>query len=112
MINHKALEAAAKALAAVQQPEIQAEYAWRVQDTAGRVELLNEAKAAVSAYLSAATAIEYAGSHKHGGLETTDEDGYPFESAEHVRENYADYPNCTPMHRLVTEWQELNKDMQ
>ncbi|WP_346921921.1 hypothetical protein [Glutamicibacter creatinolyticus] len=62
---------------------------------------------AVSAYLAAATTIEYAGNHKHAGIETVDEGGDPFESAEHVRENYVDYPNCQPVYRLVTEWQEL-----
>lgn len=53
-LNPEALEASAKALVAVQQPEVQGEYAWRVQDATGRTELLHEAAAAVSAYLAAA----------------------------------------------------------
>jgi len=51
-LDQQALEAAAKALVAVQQPEVQGEYAWRVQDAAARTELLDEASAAVSAYLA------------------------------------------------------------
>lgn len=51
-LNPAALEAAAKALLAVQQPEVSAEYAWNVQFEDGRDELRNEARAAVSAYLS------------------------------------------------------------
>ncbi|PRA13308.1 hypothetical protein CQ010_01290 [Arthrobacter sp. MYb211] len=53
-LNPDALEAAAKALLAVQQPEVSAEYAWNVQFEDGRDELRNEARAAVTAYLAVA----------------------------------------------------------
>lgn len=53
-LNPAALEAAAKALLAVQQPEVSADYAWNVQFEDGCDELRNEARAAVSAYLAAA----------------------------------------------------------
>ncbi|HJX78578.1 hypothetical protein [Glutamicibacter sp.] len=52
-LNQDALEAGAKALLAVQQPEVSADYAWNVQFEDGRDELRNEARAAVSAYLGA-----------------------------------------------------------
>lgn len=52
-LNPDALEAAAKALLAVQQPEVSADYAWNVQFEDGRDELRNEARTAVSAYLGA-----------------------------------------------------------
>lgn len=51
-LNPAALEAAAKALLAVQQPEASADYAWNVQFEDGREELRNEARAAVSAYFA------------------------------------------------------------
>ena len=53
-LNPDALEAAAKALLAVQQPEVSAEYAWNVQFEDGLDELRNEARAAVSAYFAVA----------------------------------------------------------
>ncbi|NQD40528.1 hypothetical protein [Glutamicibacter halophytocola] len=56
-LNPDALEAAAKALLAVQQPEVSADYAWNVQFEDGRDELRNEASAAVSAYLAVAQPV-------------------------------------------------------
>lgn len=56
-LNPDALEAGAKALLAVQQPEVSADYAWNVQFEDGRDELRNEARAAVSAYLAVAQPV-------------------------------------------------------
>ena len=56
-LNPDALEAGAKALLAVQQPEVSADYAWNVQFEDGRDELRNEARAAVSAYLGVAQLV-------------------------------------------------------
>lgn len=53
-LNPDALEAAARALLAMQQPEVSADYAWNVQFDDGREELRKEAAAAVSAYLAVA----------------------------------------------------------
>lgn len=53
-LNPDGIEAAARALIAVQQPEVSADYAWNVQFDDGREELRKEAAAAVSAYLAAA----------------------------------------------------------
>ncbi|QDY64859.1 hypothetical protein FQA45_00220 [Glutamicibacter halophytocola] len=56
-LNLDALEAGAKALLAVQQPEVSADYAWNVQFEDGRDELRSEARAAVSAYLAVAQPV-------------------------------------------------------
>lgn len=53
-LNPDALEAAARALLAVQQPDVSADYAWNAQFDDGREELRKEAAATVSAYLAAA----------------------------------------------------------
>ena len=56
-LNPDALEAGAKALLAVQQPEVSADYAWNVQFEEGRNELRNETRAAASAYLAVALPV-------------------------------------------------------
>lgn len=56
-LNQDALEAGAKALLAVQQPEVSADYSWNVQFEDGRDELRNETRAAVSAYLAVAQPV-------------------------------------------------------
>ena len=56
-LSPDALEAGARALLAVQQPEVSADYAWNVQFEDGRDELRNEARAAVSAYLAVAQPV-------------------------------------------------------
>lgn len=57
-----------------------------------------------------ALSIEYAGKHKHAGIELTDEDDRPFEDEAHAVSNYADYPNCTVVWRKVTEWIPLGEE--
>lgn len=104
-LNPAALEAAARALVGITFSadagvEELKDSRWRAFE--------GDARAAVFAYL-ASLPVEYAGLHKHAGLETEDQDGGPFESEEHLRENYVDFPNCTLMHRPVIEWQELDK---
>lgn len=69
---------------------------------------LDKAERYARAYL-AALPVEYAGLHKHAGLDTKDEDDVEFMSEEHLRETFADYPNCTLMYRPSTQWQELGK---
>lgn len=57
-LNQDALEAAARALLAVQQPEVSVDYAWSVQFDDGREELRKEAAAAVSAYFAASPGLQ------------------------------------------------------
>lgn len=81
-LNPDALEAGARALLAVQQPEVSADYAWNVQFDGGREELRNEAAAAVSAYLAAAlpevTSVEEL-NQLPAGTVARDSSGFVFE---------------------------------
>lgn len=114
-LNPRALEAAAKALYDEspwpKSSHSTESYQWEELTDEIRQAFLDEAQTTVTAYFAIATSIEYAGKHKYAGIETVDVGGYPFESADHVRGNYADHPNCTPMYRLATEWKELSEDM-
>lgn len=64
------------------------------------------ATAIVSALAEPMT-VEYAGHHKYAGIQTLDEDHEPFDNEEQLRDNFADFDNCTLMSRRVTPWTAL-----